>query len=152
MKKCLSYNFQIWKNAYLKSFLYILTSLWNWTNLYDKPFMYIWKIYDKHFWSTRVLYHSRNDSDEAGAVFISWRRSVTLNSGGWRASSSRRSNPWWRKSASPLLCYLIGLRKVILIYYVIIIFIMLVPVNDYDHRSKSFSSIELSFNVFLVQT
>ena len=65
MEKHLSYNFHIWKNVYHRALIQFVVRM----ELYEivrKEVSHIWKLYDKKFWSTRVVFENENDVLQRG--------------------------------------------------------------------------------------
>ena len=54
MEKHLSYNFHIWKNAYHRVFIQFSVRMELYKTVWQEV-SDIWKLYDKKFWSTRVV-------------------------------------------------------------------------------------------------
>ena len=78
MEKHLSYNSHIWKNAYHRDFIQFSLRM----ELYEivwQEVSLIWKLYDKKFWSTRVVRINFNKSENNSAEV----QSTDLNNVGW---------------------------------------------------------------------
>ena len=67
-KHTLSYNFHIWKNAYHRVFIQFSVRM----ELYEivwQEVSHIWKLYDKKFWSTRVVINLLNRFDSCSLIY-----------------------------------------------------------------------------------
>ena len=59
MEKYLSYIFYIWKNVYHRDFIQFFVRMELCETLWPEVF-HIWQLYDKKFWSTRVILFKGN--------------------------------------------------------------------------------------------